>query len=74
MTAPSRGDRRLTKWARWQRLSARAARFQGRVLFSLLYFVIVVPTGWARFRSRADALGTGDPAWGPHTAAGRRQS
>lgn len=72
-------EKQLTKWQRWQKLSARAARFQGRVIFTLLYFLIVVPTGWARFRSRTSTLGIGEPAWRDHERvsadldAGRRQ-
>ena len=38
-------------WARWKRFAHRAAMIQSALLLGALYWVLVVPIGWAR-RSR----------------------
>ncbi len=57
-------------WARWKRVARRAAEWQGQALFFLLYFVMVMPIGFFRFRVKARGRTAGaPPQWSQYDVA-----
>jgi len=70
-----RGAMPAALWARWRRFAHRAAMIQSAFLLGALYWLLVVPIGWAR---RAHWPRTG-PHWRTRTGgtssidAARRQ-
>jgi hypothetical protein len=55
-------------WEKWKALSKRIGRFQARIFFSILYYLVVTPVGFVMGRSTRMKLEKA-PHWEEYTEA-----
>lgn len=53
-------------WERWKKLAKRIGKFQARIIFSILYFIVVTPIGYISGK-KTTRKNSAKPQWSDYT-------